>query len=267
MKPLFFGLVLLNVCYLLFQQVTAADPQADGAADGAADQRAEVSADAALLTSHAPSEGVADLPEPVPASVAELTVIQAPDAGKAVATQLTSENDKIESTGASTANRVADTEIVAIAPPVTRCVIAGPFREQRDGQALVKQLANAGIKATLQPRDTALLPDYMVYVGPQKSKAQATDLQAIFTARKMDSHVIAAGALQHALSLGVFSRGALAKSLHQQLKDEGFEARISELTRNRRGYQVQTQLPQLIRARLLEADTPMIDCPQTIAQR
>ncbi len=277
MKQLFIGLVLLNLGYLLFQQMTTADVVAIEARPETVALEAPPSTSVALARPK-------PLPDALPegASRTESTVAQSyvpspstPITSTPAEAPVVLEEDPEESAASPQAEvavqpdakPVAEPEIASESSvPPADCVISGPYSTQQAAQALVNQLADAGIDAELQSRDVALLPDYMVYVGPADSLAEARDLEAVFKARKMESHIITAGTLRNALSLGVFSRGVLAQSLLRQLQEEGYKAKISELVRNRRGYQVRAQLPPLMRARLVAADMPLIDCPRTIAQ-
>jgi len=145
------------------------------------------------------------------------------------------------------------------------CSIAGPFPEENEASDLVNQLADLDIESEVQPRDITLLPDYMVYVGPQSSPDKARALKAEFAALSIDSHVIGRGNLQNALSLGVFSQAPFADNLLSELREQGYEANIATMSLKRRGFQVKTSLlPKSVRSRLIAADTPVIDCPSAV---
>lgn len=246
MKQIFFALVLANVGYLLLQEYSGRGPL-----EATTARKAPVQAtggDALVFVEVAPGisrAGLADesvpaiATDPVPAAIDNPVTLEAPVQPAAAATVALQE---------------------AAVPPAS-CVIAGPFRKRRDADSLVKQLADAGIAATRQPRDAALLPDYMVYIGPASSVRDARALAERFKARKMDAQLITKGSLRNGLSLGVFSRAPLARSLQAELRGDGFKAAIETITRNRSGYQVRAALPQMIRNRLIAADTPLIDCP------
>jgi len=142
------------------------------------------------------------------------------------------------------------------------CSIAGPFPKEDEAASLVNQLADLDIDSEVEPRNVTLLPDYMVYVGPQSSADQARELAAEFAAKNIDSHVIGRGNLQNALSLGVFSQAPFADNLLEELREQGYDANIATMSLNRRGFQVRTAaLPKPVRSRLIAADTPVIDCP------
>lgn len=257
MKQVFFGLIALNLCYLLFQQMSTAGEVAAGIPVGSESletleaPRTQTSKDTPALAFAPAALTTASLTEPAVLTVEKAAPVVAPDAQA---------DEKADEPAAQV---VASRD----AQPTSECVIAGPFPSRSSGQEFVSQLASSGIEGQLQPRDVAVLPDYMVYVGPESSEAEARAVEAGFKLRQMDSHIISVGALQNAISLGVFSRGPLAQGLRQQLEDDGYTAQIAIITRNRKGFQVLTQLPQRLRAKLVVADTPMIDCPQEIAQR
>ena len=258
MKRLFIVLVLINVVYLLAQAWFGA---------GTADKTgtAGVATASSLSTFAAPAPA---LPTPEAESISESVSepVSVPDADRGVAaTQPLVAQGKPKTSPRPDIRGAKKKALPGIGSPAGSCVIAGPFRRRDDGEALVRQLANAGIDGTLAKRDSTLLPDYMVYVGPKTTVAEARSLEAGFQARDMDSLLIVQGSLRNAVSLGVFSRAPLARSLLTQLQDEGFDAHIAEISRNRQGFQVQAQVPQLVRARLIAADTPMIDCPAALA--
>ncbi len=255
MKQVFFGLIALNLCYLLFQQMSTAGEVAPGI---------RVGPESLELLEASREQASEDTPAPAfaPAAIASASLAGAV-VEPAVLTVEKADEEANEKADKTAAQVVASPD----AQPTSECVIAGPFPSRSSGQEFVSQLASTGIDAQLQPRDVAVLPDYMVYVGPESSEAEARAVEAGFKLRQMDSHIISVGALQNAISLGVFSRGPLAQSLRQQLEDDGYTAQIAIITRNRTGFQVLTSLPQRLRAKLVAADTPMIDCPQEIAQR
>ena len=282
MKQLFLGLIALNLCFLLFQQFSGADDLP------------------AVAKTAPPAGGPTDATEP-PVSVEPPVAVAGPigapevtrsgglvsvDIGNSLALASAAGSvapsatgpaigSAADSTAAATNSALKKATASPAAPPAqvadnsaaANCVIAGPFRRRSQAEQVVDQLAKADVEATLQPRDVALLPDYMVYVGPQASVGEARKLDATFKAAKRDSQIIASGSLRNALSLGVFSRGALARELQAEMQAAGYTPKIVTITRNRRGFQVLTQLTKALRAQFVQADTPFIDCPQTIAQR
>ena len=140
-------------------------------------------------------------------------------------------------------------------------MVAGPYRKRADASSLADELGGRAIAATVEARDVSVLPDYMVYVGPVGDRQAARSLSSKFSARKMDSHIITSGNLTNALSLGVFSRAPLARGMREDLEKLGHTARIATITRNRSGFQVVAAVPDRVRAELLRADTPLVDCP------
>jgi len=276
MKQLFLGLIALNLCYLLFQQFS-------GAAEAPAEPRQADPTQAvpAAKSTQPPVVVAAPAGAPVVAPgitrsgglvsvdkdklVALVSPANTPDTVPVIVPEATAKTIPEIERAAPAVSRVQ----VAASSPATSssCVIVGPFRRRSQAEQVVERLAKADVAAAIQPRDVAVLPDYMVYVGPQASIGEARALDATFKAAKRDSQIIASGSLRNALSLGVFSRGPLARELQQEMEAEGYKARIATITRNRRGFQVRTELSRPLRAQFLRADTPFIDCPQTIAQR
>ena len=258
MKQLFIALVVINLALPLFQG-TSEEPAVGVAAPlvGIEAEAAQVSAVEKLPAKKRPEPGETGA-NAAKKDAEDSAAVPTPKAS-AVA-----QSEEQNST-ADPADPADPAEVSSLAastdPQAASCVIAGPFRKKGDAENLIKQLANSDIESTLQPRDTDLLPDYMVYVGPERSIARAREVAADFAAKNMDSHPIGSGDLANAVSLGVFSRQPLANELHEQLKGDGYKPGIVRITRNRRGFQVLTSLPNQLRSRLIAADTPMIDCP------
>jgi len=246
MKQLFIALVVINFCLPLFQGTSEDADLAESKPLPTAHNK--TIAAPILLAEPILAEPI--LAEPILADRQEVTPTPAlqsklvPNSGPA-ATQPSAPTPAASPTDTAAAS----------------CIIAGPFRRKRDAEEIVSILAKSEVDSSLQPRDPGLLPDYMVYVGPEASPAQAKELAADFAARNMDSHPIGSGGLRNAVSLGVFSRATLANELRDRLSKDGFKPSIVRITRNRRGFQVLTSLTSEIRSQLLAAGTPLIDCP------
>lgn len=255
MKQVFLALVGLNICFLLFQQFSGAEESEAqaGPEPQAVEQKSEPFGAAAVTASRVAKAGRVVAPEND-----NIIAKKPPDAGEVVAKSAATETDSVA--------EVATTEAADALPP-SNCVLAGPFRGRSQAEAVVRQLTAAKVEAALQPRDGKLLPDYMVYIGPQASLTEARELDATFKGQDRESQIIANGSLQNALSLGVYSRRPLALELQEELVDLGYEPKIATINRNRRGFQVLTEMDEALRARFTAADTPFIDCPQAIAQR
>jgi len=278
MKQLFLGLIALNLCYLLFQQFSGAEDRPTEVSEVAPAATASAGAGnepaAAKEAAMAPKVQSADSPPVVvtpPAAALGVTRsggLASVDIDSSLAiispSSPAAEKPVVE---ASVAKPLNPPVKVAIPSPTANCAIVGPFRRRSQAEKVVDQLAKADVQGSIQPRDVKVLPDYMVYVGPQADINEARTLDAAFKAANRDSQIIASGSLRNALSLGVFSRGPLARELQQEMQAKGYEARIATITRNRRGFQVRTQLSEALRRQFVRDDTPFIDCPQTIAQR
>jgi|GEM_PF-3018329 len=160
----------------------------------------------------------------------------------------------------TTATRSATTEQKS-------CSIAGPFRDESQADRFVGRLGEKGIDSVRAPRNSKILPDYMVYIGPADDVSAARVLEKEIRALEMDVHLIATGRLRNALSLGVFSRLSLADVMVAESVELGYQALIEPIGGKRRGFQVQADLPAAVRQELRAADVQIVDCPQAIAQR
>lgn len=253
MKQIFIALVLINVGFALLQLVFGADDVQAAASEPAANVKTLAAADLeALINSSAEASSAS-------AEAVDATAAKAKEDESETAAKITSAPSGAPD-HAGDLHKVASAEIPMA--DESSCSIAGPFPKKDEATDLVNKLADLDIASEVQPRNVTLLPDYMVYVGPQPSADQARKLAAEFAAQNIDSHVIGRGNLQNALSLGVFSQAPFADSLLEELREQGYDANIATMSLNRRGFQVRTAtLPKPVRSRLIAADTPIIDCP------
>lgn len=270
MRVIFALLVLLNVAYLAYQQLFAAAlsenrpaavEQAQAAADGEADvgqgslhgpphgpshgplqetQRAKQAAGAAQnqprLTSHVSSRAAAKPTKPAPreGTVAALPAVE-------------------ESTGQNS-RQISRNKGQG-------CTIIGPFASEAIVKSLVAQLKAEGIQSDVESAETKSLPDYLVYVGPERTRSEARRLMNQFQSQAIDSYLIDKGEFENAISLGMFTRQPFAKALTAKMRKAGFDAKIRPLPRTRQGYQLRADLPADLYEELLREENPLQECP------
>jgi len=250
MKQLFGILILINVSYLLYQQVFADKTQAPAS-------NSMITADVIDPKGVQGSEASGGLVRPAAfPSVGTMTV----GTMTIVAAQTNSQNPQ-RAIGAATSELVERrlNRSEAVADPKV-CASMGPFGAKATAADLAQRLRKLGIEVQLSEREMNAAPDYLVYVGPQPSRSAARRLMTQFQAQALEAHIISAGRLENALSLGVFTRQPLALALQQKLKERGFDAKIGPLKRQRRGYQVSAELPQSLRAELVDDGISVQEC-------
>ena len=105
-----------------------------------------------------------------------------------------------------------------------------------------------------------MLPDYVVYVGPESELGLARRKAAEFTRLGIDNQVIGTGRLKNAVSLGVFSRKQLADDLVKWVVQEGYKPKIRLIRTRRPGYQVRGVFKVGVRPLLGDQDLPFVAC-------
>lgn len=148
------------------------------------------------------------------------------------------------------------------APPRSQsgCAIIGPFASEAIVKSLVAQLDASGIKSEVESAEAVSLPDYLVYVGPTSTRAEARVLMDQFRAEAVDSYLIETGEYKNAISLGMFTRQPFALALRAKMRKAGFDAKISQRARKRRGFQVKAVLTANMHKLLSKEDNPLRKC-------
>lgn len=244
MKRLLLVLLLVNVVYLISHQFSGSesDKDASGASAKDADKGSVAEAGPVVVTQ-------ANFLLPQEPAQAGPTVAKP---GGDTPTEVTVEPS------APVQNPVAKTG----ATPATDkgCLILGPFTLERRASQAIKAVEKFVESAELTDRDSTVLPDYLVYVGPEESSKLASTKASEFKAQGFDSQVIRSGVLKNVVSLGVFSRRPLADSLVAQIEAVGQAAKIRSLEKNRKGYQVNGSFLPGVRDVLKSRDFPYVEC-------
>lgn len=130
------------------------------------------------------------------------------------------------------------TEVSADSPQA--CVAVGPFDDLNQVEALRDEILGQGGKAEVVEEEIARKPDYLVYIHTTGSRVVARRLREELKGQAIDSHIIAGGNLQDALSVGVFSREHLARAQYDRVSGLGYEATLRLLPRRRTVYHLVT---------------------------
>jgi hypothetical protein len=120
------------------------------------------------------------------------------------------------------------------------CVAVGPFDDLHQVETLRDEILEQGGNAEVVEEEIDRSPDYLVYIHTTGSRVVARRVREELKAQAIDSHIIAGGDLQDALSVGVFSREPLARAQYDRVLGLGYEAAVRPLPRRRTVYHLVT---------------------------
>lgn len=270
MRVIFALLVLLNVAYLAYQHVfpESLASQIDGQAADSEATTSDRSSDEARTSEGAAKPGSNAGLNTGAATAAAKLVPSAPRSNAALASaapRTDPATDPATDPGAGgAANNDAKPEQQARTgaprPADPGCTVIGPFASESIVKSLITQLAAGGIEATVDSFETGSLPDYLVHVGPAANRAEAKQLLQRFEDRDVESYLIDKGSFENAISLGVFTREPFALALQDKHRKAGFDVKISQIPRRRRGYSLRADLTRAMYQELLREQNPLRDC-------
>lgn len=177
------------------------------------------------LRDNSHSDSIGSSPRTSPTGAAELALLsELPPPRKAVA-------ESAEVTQPSS-------EVSANSPQA--CVAVGPFDDLHRVETLRDEILEQGGNAEVVEEEIDRSPDYLVYIHTTGSRVVARRVREELQAQAIDSHIIAGGDLQDALSVGVFSREPLARAQYDRVSGLGYEAAVRPLPRRRTVYHLVT---------------------------
>ena len=118
------------------------------------------------------------------------------------------------------------------------CSSVGPFNEEGKPGQLVEELAAAGVYSVLDSKVTEQETQYWVILPPAGDRHQALQTLKELQARKIDSYLISSGDMKNSISLGLFTREALAKGVQEKIREAGYPAEIRLKERSETEYWV-----------------------------
>jgi hypothetical protein len=145
---------------------------------------------------------------------------------------------KTEAMPAPLSQRVPETPAVPIAPPAPTCIDIGDF-STRSAETFEAQLSKLSPAVLPKKRLVQAPPQHIVYLPPQASEAAAgRRLAQLRETGFADSAIIRdEPTLRWGISLGLFSRLALAEAHQQKLRDAGIsDVRVAEYPVNASRY-------------------------------
>ena len=111
------------------------------------------------------------------------------------------------------------------------CMVAGPVDGLRDTLALAARVEATGARAEVREGRVQGRPDYMVHIEAAASRDAARRTLRELQGQSIDGYVVADGALENAVTVGVFSEPEPAEALLARVVELGYPARQKTLER------------------------------------
>lgn len=208
MRWIFVALILLNGVYLGWEFWRRTSPQPVAEQHAVVESAPEGQA-LVLLTERLPSAQSAVPPPP-------LVTQKAPSATIPASAPTTRSAAVVD-------NKPAPKSSV---PDGLLCYSIGPIPKRELAEGVIQQLNIADVSSRLQEIGTDKAARHWVILPPQSSRQQAQRLLRELQARKIDSYLVSSGELTNAISLGLFSREALATGVRDKVREAGYPAEI-----------------------------------------
>ena len=108
------------------------------------------------------------------------------------------------------------------------CYSVGPFPSRDLASGVRQQLQVAAVDSRMQEIGSDNATRHWVILPPQPDRQKALQLLRELQTRKIDSYLISTGELSNAISLGLFSREALATGVRDKVREAGYPAEIRQ---------------------------------------
>lgn len=106
------------------------------------------------------------------------------------------------------------------------CYSIGPIPSRDTAHAIRQQLQEVAVESRMQDTGTDKAARHWVILPPQPDRQKALQVLRELQTRKIDSFLISTGELNNAISLGLFSREALAAGVRDKVREAGYPAEI-----------------------------------------
>ena len=146
---------------------------------------------------------------------------------------------------ATSVSQAAASEIneAAIAHDERVCRVWGPEQQESAFGALVEQLDALGGFPEVRERTIQSTPDFLVYIDDLGSRDNAKRVASELASVKTDSYLIIAEDGRPILSVGVFSRRALADRQHARMQKLGYKVGLQTVERTQVVYNLTAHVP------------------------
>ncbi len=112
------------------------------------------------------------------------------------------------------------------------CWMLGPFKEVVTAKQVLLRFQALDIPAMLRNIEGVTGLDYLVYIGPYVSRADALGKLRMLQELQIDSFLITRGTLKDGISLGLFPKRSQAEALAEELAEMGYQVQIREEKRS-----------------------------------
>lgn len=118
------------------------------------------------------------------------------------------------------------------------CGVSRPFANLREAMSHATRLEAAGGRAQVREAVARGRPDHVVYIQPAASRDAARRVLRELEGQSITGQVVAAGALENAVTLGVFAERESADALAARVAAIGYPVRHMALERRHTAYVV-----------------------------
>ena len=114
------------------------------------------------------------------------------------------------------------------------CTLVGPFEKLLRAEYFVERLQALDVKSVVQEVEIPGEVGYWVYLPAQSSQKEAFTKLRELQSKGIDSYVIPRGELENGISFGMFSQQALATQRLAAMREQGYQAELTEVERSYR---------------------------------
>ncbi|MFT5083703.1 MAG: hypothetical protein ACI9Y1_001748 [Lentisphaeria bacterium] len=114
------------------------------------------------------------------------------------------------------------------------CDLVGPFEDHDIAKDFVERLGAIEVASIVTDIELPAGPGYWVYLVPEATRKDSLRRLSELQARGIDSYVIPKGELANGISLGMFSKKALAEARVKEMQSIGLIVNVDEIERSYR---------------------------------
>lgn len=133
--------------------------------------------------------------------------------------------------------------LLPLAPAIPLCEMLGPVTDVDVARQLRDRLIVGGLDAAAYRMAVPVRTDYWVHLGPLATRRDALDLLRELQQQQIDSFIITEGELANSISLGYFTREASARRAMEERREQGYDAKVSGISRYDDQYWVAIEEP------------------------
>jgi len=106
------------------------------------------------------------------------------------------------------------------------CPSLGPFEKKSELKEVGQRLADSGLRVEVRTAIVDSSEKFRVHLPAFADRNQADEALKKLRAKKIDSYIMSEGALNNAISLGIFSSEDSAEGLVKKMLSHGYQAEI-----------------------------------------